>query len=119
MEDEAEVMFNRVRHFKHGKEEKIEWNRREKEIELIRVYCTYDRIKKFYRKLFAISETYDSNPLKTSLTIEEKKNADMEDLKLYREANKIGPLAKFMVDNEIPLDKFKKEIRKSKITEVS
>ena len=55
LEDESDYLFERLRNFKHSEDCFIEWDRLEKEIEQIKEYCTYERMKEFYKNLFAVS----------------------------------------------------------------
>ena len=54
--EETEFLYARIRHFKHGEDAFIEWNRREKEVECIKEYCTYEVVKSFYKNLICPSE---------------------------------------------------------------
>ena len=90
MEDEALHLYSRIRHFKHEEGAYIEWNRREKEIATIQNDCTFDRMRNFYKNLFAPSpEAKYASPLQRYSTIKERRDSDLEDLKLYRAAKSL------------------------------
>ena len=57
IDEEAEDLYSRMRHFAIDPSNSIEWNRADKEIECIENYCTYEKCKEFYRKLFSPQET--------------------------------------------------------------
>lgn len=53
MDDESAKLFTMLSYFNHEHEAKIGWDRMEQEIEMIQRECTYDKIKAFYKLLFA------------------------------------------------------------------
>ena len=56
LEDEAEDLYVRMRHFAIEASDSVEWDRTDKEIECIEKYCTYEKCKSFFYKLFAPEE---------------------------------------------------------------
>lgn len=86
LDDEAEDLYLRMRHFTIDSFQPIVWNKLEEEIECIENYCNFERCKKFYRKLFAPQE---------KLT---KRRVTIEDFNLFRKVSteSDGALAKDM-----------------------
>ena len=52
LNEEAADLYERMRTFARDPLPGPEWDRIDKEIECIETYCTFDKIKEFYRKLF-------------------------------------------------------------------
>ena len=56
MEDEADNYFTMLSYFTHEEEAKIGWDRKEQEIQMIQEQCTYEKMRDFYKLLFAPAE---------------------------------------------------------------
>ena len=53
VEDESKDLYTSMVDFNRDPAPGVEWDTLEKEIECIENYCTFDRCKAFYKKLFA------------------------------------------------------------------
>ena len=81
MEDESTNYFRMLSFFTHEAEAEIGWDRKEQEIDMIQKECTFDKIKEFYKLLFAPGET----AIRKGKTFDERRASMTEAMGYYRE----------------------------------
>ena len=80
MDDEAANYFRMLSYFTHEAEAEIGWDRREQEIEMIQRECTFDKMRTFYKQLFAPQEV----PMRRGKTFKERRDSMSESMQCYR-----------------------------------
>ena len=81
MEDESTNYFRMISFFTHEAEAEIGWDRKEQEIDMIQKECTFDKIREFYKLLFAPGTT----AIRRGRTYDERRASMTEAMGYYRE----------------------------------
>ena len=81
MEDESTNYFRMISYFTHEAEAEIGWDRKEQEIDMIQKECTFDKIREFYKLLFAPGAI----AIRRGKTFDERRASMTEAMGYYRE----------------------------------